>query len=109
MIPAFIQTEGPLSFQALTHLLSVNVLLLGTSNILWVPLANTFGRRLIILISLLMLMGFSLWAAEAKSYGSLIAARVFMGLAAAPAEAVAPSVVGEVFFVHQRGRAMVRS
>jgi hypothetical protein len=31
-----------------------------------------------------------------------------MGLAAGPAETVAPDVVGEVFFIHERGRAMVR-
>jgi MFS family permease len=107
MVTAFIRTEGPIPFPSLTRLISVNVLLLGVSNIWWVPLANTYGRRPIILFTILLLTGFSIWAAEAKSYHSLLAARLFMGLAAGPAETVAPDVVGEVFFVHERGRAMV--
>lgn len=74
----------------------------------WVPLANTFGRRPVILVALLLLTLSSMWAGLAKSYESLLAARLFMGIGGAPADAVAPDVVGEVFFVHQRGRAMVR-
>jgi hypothetical protein len=30
-----------------------------------------------------------------------------MGIGGGPADAVAPDVVGEIFFVHQRGRVMV--
>jgi hypothetical protein len=48
-----------------------------------------------------------MWAGLAKSFDSLLAARLFMGAGGGPADAVAPDVVGEVFFVHQRGRAMV--
>jgi hypothetical protein len=106
MVPAFIRTEGPLPFPTLTRLISVNVLLLGVSNIWWVPLANTYGRRPVTLFTLLLLTAFSIWAAVAESYDSLLAARLFMGLAAGPAETVAPDVVGEVFFIHERGRAM---
>lgn len=80
---------------------------MGASNIWWTPLANTFGRRPIILISLLLLTLASMWAGLAKSFDSLLAARFFMGIGGGPADAVAPDVVGEVFFVHQRGRAMV--
>lgn len=80
---------------------------MGASNIWWTPLANTFGRRPIMLISLLLLTLASMWAGLAKSFESLLAARLFMGIGGGPADAVAPDVVGEVFFVHQRGRAMV--
>ena len=83
------------------------MLMMGASNIWWTPLANTFGRRPIMLISLLVLTFASMWAGLAKSYHSLLAARLFMGIGGGPADAVAPDVVGEVFFVHQRGRAMV--
>jgi hypothetical protein len=97
----------PTSFSKLTRLLAVNVLFLGTSNLVWVPLANTYGRRPIILLSLLILVFSSMWAGLAKNFDSLLAARVFMGIGGGPADAVAPDVVGEIFFVHQRGRAMV--
>lgn len=79
----------------------------GASNFLWVPLANTFGRRPIMLISLLMLVFFSMWAGLAKDFSSLLAARFFMGFSNGPADTIAPDIIGEIYFVHQRGRAMV--
>jgi MFS family permease len=81
--------------------------MLGASNLWWVPLANTFGRRPVILVSLLVLVFSSMWAALATSFNSLLVARLFMGIGGGPADAVAPDTVGEIFFVHQRGRAMV--
>lgn len=59
---------------------------MGAANIWWVPLANTFGRRPIILGNILLLVLSSMWAGLAKSFGSLLAARVFMGIAVAPAD-----------------------
>jgi MFS family permease len=97
----------PKSFSQLTYLVAVNILTLGASNIWWVPLANTYGRRPVILSSLLVLVFSSMWAGLATSFSSLLAARIFMGIGGAPADAVSPEVVGEIFYVHQRGRAMV--
>lgn len=97
----------PKGFSQLTYLVAVNILMLGVSNLWWVPLANTFGRRPVILGSLLLLTLSSMWAGLATSFDSLLAARLFMGIAGGPADAVSPDVVGEIFFVHQRGRAMV--
>lgn len=81
--------------------------MLGVANLWWVPLANTFGRRPVILGSLLLLIFSSMWAGLTTDFDSLLAARVFMGIGGAPADAVSPDVVGEILFVHQRGRAMV--
>lgn len=97
----------PKPFSTLTHLAAVNILMLGFSNLWWVPLANTFGRRPITLISLLLLIFSSMWAGLTTNFNSLLAARIFMGIGGGPADAVSPDVVGEIFFVHQRGRAMV--
>ncbi|KAJ5995550.1 hypothetical protein N7481_002527 [Penicillium waksmanii] len=118
----------PVSIGKLTHLIAVNVLMMGAANIWWVPLANIFGRRPIILGNLLLLVLCSMWAGLATSFENLLAARIFMGIAVAPADTskqasqytlsfhlslishvsilVAPNVVGEIFFAHQRGRAM---
>jgi MFS family permease len=81
--------------------------MVGASNVFWVPLSNVYGRRPIMLIALLLATLAAMWAGLAKSFDSLLAARLFMGIGGAPADTVAPDVVGEVFFVHQRGRAMV--
>lgn len=97
----------PKPFSTLTYLVAVNILMLGFSNLWWVPLANTFGRRPVILGSLLLLTLSSMWAGLTENFNSLLAARLFMGIGGGPADAVSPDVVGEIFFVHQRGRAMV--
>ncbi|EUC40587.1 hypothetical protein COCMIDRAFT_9563 [Bipolaris oryzae ATCC 44560] len=96
----------PKKFSQLTYFIAVNVFMLGAANLWWVPLANTFGRRPVILASLLLLVFSSMWAGLATSFDSLLAARIFMGIGGAPADAVSPDVVGEIFFVHERGRAM---
>lgn len=96
----------PKGFSELTYLIAVNVLMMGVANLWWVPLANTFGRRSVTLLSLLLLVFSSMWAGLAKTFHGLLAARLVMGIASAPADAVSPDVVGEIFFVHQRGRAM---
>ncbi|KAL6151511.1 hypothetical protein ACJQWK_10473 [Exserohilum turcicum] len=96
----------PKRFSQLTYLVAVNILMMGVSNLWWVPLSNTFGRRPVILGSLLLLILSSMWAGLATSFNSLLAARLFMGIGSGPADAVSPEVVGEIFFVHQRGRAL---
>ncbi len=99
--------------------------MMGAANIWWVPLANTFGRRPITLLNLLILVFCSMWAGLATSFESLLAARFFMGVGVGPADTstcavtfalgralimlVAPNVIGEIYFTHQRGKAMVCS
>ncbi|KUM56360.1 hypothetical protein ACN42_g10853 [Penicillium freii] len=105
---AFLATDfqPPVAQAHLSHLIAVNVLMFGAANIWWVPLSNVFGRRPIILVSLVMLTMCSIWATKATSFTSLLAARVFQGIAGAPADTISPGVIGEIYFRHQRGRAM---
>lgn len=49
----------------------------------------------------------TVWCGEAKSFDSLLGARVVQGFGMGPADSIAANVVGEMFFVHERGRAMV--
>ena len=83
----------------------VNVLMFGLSNIFWVPLNNIFGRRPVLLLSTLIFTFASMWCGLAKSFNSLLAARAVQGLAGT-AYSLVPETVGDVFFVHERGRAM---
>lgn len=102
----FVFFELKYTFAKLTQLQAVNVLLAGAGNLLWVPLANCYGRRPVILVAVLIMTLTSVWCGEATSFSSLLAGRLFQGLGQAAADGVAPDVVGEIFFVHQRGRAM---
>lgn len=81
--------------------------MMGASNVWWVPLANMFGRRPVLLAASLLMVLASAWGGLAgASFGSLLAARIVQGIGAGPSETIAPALVGEVYFVDERGRAM---
>jgi MFS family permease len=65
------------------------------------------GRRPVLLLATLLMTLCSVWCAEAKTFGSLLAARALQGAGAGASEMVAPALIGDLFFIHQRGRAMV--
>ncbi|EFQ36723.1 major facilitator superfamily transporter [Colletotrichum graminicola M1.001] len=90
----------------LTHFIAVNTLFLGTSNILWVPCSNIFGRRPVLLAATLLMTVATIWCAVSTTYNSVLVARLFQGIGAGASETVAPALIGEVFFVDERGRAM---
>ena len=51
-----------------------------------VPLSNIYGRRLVLLASLLVLMASHIWRVEAKSYSSFMGAAALAGIGGAPGE-----------------------
>lgn len=85
----------------------VNILFIGAANIWWVPLSNWMGRRPVLIIATTILTFCTLWCALATSYESLLVARIFQGIGGAAADTVAPALIGDMFPIHQRGRAMV--
>ncbi|KAH7263024.1 major facilitator superfamily domain-containing protein [Fusarium tricinctum] len=98
--------QDPRSFSELSVLIAIHVLFLGGANIWWVPLSNWMGRRPVLILATLLLTFSTLWCGLATSYESLLAARALQGIGGAAADSVAPALVGDLFPVHQRGRAM---
>jgi MFS family permease len=96
----------PQPFSKLTHLVAVSVLMAGASNVFWVPLSNIFGRRPVLLAGTMLLTLCSMWGGLAQSFSSLLASRIFQGCGIGPSETTAPALIGEVFFLDSRGRAM---
>ena len=66
-------------------------------------LAVKIGKRPIYVASSIGLMVTCFWAAEAKSFGSLVAARAVQGFCMAPMDALVPASIGDIWFVHERG------
>jgi MFS family permease len=66
-------------------------------------LAVVYGKRPVYLITSVLLMVTSFWAAGSNSLASLTAARCIQGLSMAPMEALIPASIGDVWFVHERG------
>jgi MFS family permease len=73
-----------------------------------VPLSNWAGRRPVLLLATLLMTLCTVWCAVAKSFGSLLAARILQAAGGGAADSVAPALIGDMYFVHERGRAMVR-
>ncbi|KAK3685145.1 major facilitator superfamily domain-containing protein [Podospora appendiculata] len=92
----FLTLLGPLE-------VSFNVLILGLGNIFWVPLANVFGRRPILITSALVLFVASVCGTFTSDFHRVLFIRISQGLGSSVAETIAPAIVGDMFFVHERG------
>lgn len=108
-----------LTFVQLNHALSVTSLGLATGCVLFIPLANKFGRRPIYLASIGLMLATALWMAEISSLAELYIANLLQGLAGATNEAIVQMTVcgltnsfsrltqcvkiADLFFVHHRG------
>lgn len=76
----------------------------GLGPFLWIPLANRFGRRPVLLFTTLLGFATILGAASATSFAALVGVRVVNGLWPA-AMALGPAVVVDCFALGARGRA----
>jgi len=82
---------------------------IGTSSLgplLFTPFANIYGRRSAYLISILIGFASAAGSAAAKSFGTLILARAINGFGPSAALGLGAGTVVDLFYVHERGRAM---
>lgn len=100
----FFPTAGPAGMSnaiaKTAYFFTTTALLQGTGNILWMPLVNKYGRRPIYLASFSLYLVAALWLSFTKSYGSFLAARIFMGFCAGAAETMAPLSIADGKFIH---------
>ncbi|GKT57568.1 major facilitator superfamily transporter [Colletotrichum tofieldiae] len=85
-----------------TDLLTYPTLFMGIGNLFSMPLCVTLGRRPVFLVSLVLLVTSGLWCAFSTSLGSHIAGRNVYSLAAGQSEALAPFIIEEIHFLHER-------
>ncbi|KAL7960557.1 MFS general substrate transporter [Trichoderma compactum] len=81
-------------------------LLIGLGNIVWVPVANKWGRRPVYVASYMIYFATAVWLIFEKSYARFLAGRILMGFGAGAAETLAPITIADIFFLHERGRIM---
>lgn len=104
-------TLSPMSIAAFSSAVSKTALLFstasmvaGVSNLLWVPLAVKYGRRVVYTSSFLVFGLCCIWSARATSYGILLASRIIAAWFSGSAECVAPMTIADIFFLHERGK-----
>lgn len=75
---------------------------LGLGSVIASPTAILFGKRPVYLASAILFIGTSVWAGYAPNFPSLLAARVFQGVAISPVECLPSATIAEIFFLHER-------
>lgn len=75
---------------------------MGVGSVIASPTAILYGKRPVYLISAIIFIGTSLWAAWSPSFNSLLVARVFQGMAVSPVECLPSATIAEIFFLHER-------
>ena len=104
--PVLMQMYPASEANRVTDLLTYPTLFMGIGNLIAMPLCVAIGRRPVFLETLILCIASAIWCANAKSLSSHIAGRDIFSLAAGQSEALAPMIVQEIFFLHERGRAV---
>ncbi|PYH94445.1 MFS transporter [Aspergillus ellipticus CBS 707.79] len=98
------------SFTSVALLTGYHLCGVGVAGILIVPTARVWGKRHLFLLGNALMVASCAWAgASQHNYRSLLWARIFQGVALAPFEALVNACVGDLFYVHERGKRMALS
>ncbi|KAB8298136.1 hypothetical protein EYC80_001892 [Monilinia laxa] len=108
IIPAYanIAEDLGVSLQRVTYLTSLQIAILGGAPLLWKPLSNTFGRRPLFLISLIVSLIGNIGCAKSPTYTTMAVCRAIVAFFICPAGAIGSAVVTESFFKKDRARYM---
>jgi len=93
-------------FSAIAELTGWYLLGVGLSGFLFVPSGRIWGKRHLFVFATLLLVVTSAWGGASNTrerYRSMVAARVWQGIATAPFEAFVNAAVGDLYFVHVSG------
>lgn len=85
-------------------LISYPNLAFGFGSLLLVPLYLKFGRRPVMLSSMLFFVVGIVGASQANDFTGLMVARVFASFGSGICEAIPVQLVNDIFFLHERGR-----
>ena len=107
-IPAFLQMS--LFFHRpvgdITHLIGAYTLMMGFGVLLWNPLADRYGRRPVLLLSLSECLIATCGVAVSKSYAGIMVARVFQGLGVCAPLSLGAAYMKEMYSPRNRGTAL---
>ncbi|GAA5821619.1 hypothetical protein JCM3770_005701 [Rhodotorula araucariae] len=87
-----------------SYFVSVPIIFLGVFPLIWAPISNRIGRRPVLLISALLSAAMHFAGAYCNSYGALMTTRVFQAIFLCPPQSIGATMVGEMFFQHEKGQ-----
>ena len=95
--------EFNVDFTKVSLLTGYSLCATGAVGILISALARKYGKRPCLLFSIACAFAGTIWGGFAGSYNSLLGARIVQGLSVAMFESVMFSVIGDLYYVHERG------
>lgn len=84
----------------------VMFLFFGWACLIWQPIALTYGRRGVYLITTLLAVPVMVWTAYSRTAGEWFAHRVLIGIIVSPIESLCEVTVFDLFYAHNRGTYM---
>lgn len=84
----------------------VMFLFFGWACLIWQPLALTYGRRGVYLITMFLTIPMMVWTAYSSSSGEWFAHRILIGIIVSPIESLSEVTVFDLYFAHNRGTYM---
>lgn len=75
---------------------------MGVGSVFASPTAILWGKRPVYLTCAILFIGTSVWCAASPSFESLMAARVFQGIAVSSVECLPSATIAEIYFLHER-------
>ncbi|KAI3576140.1 major facilitator superfamily domain-containing protein [Fusarium oxysporum f. sp. albedinis] len=98
-----ISQDTGISIADLVQGTGVMFLFLGWSCLFWQPIALTYGRRGVYLISTVAAVPLMVWTAYSRSAGEWYAHRILLGFFVSPIESLPEVSIPDIFFAHERG------
>ncbi|KAJ6009163.1 hypothetical protein N7522_004179 [Penicillium canescens] len=99
-----ISSETGVSLNNMNGGSALNYLLLGFFNIVWIPSAMKFGRKIVYILSLLILLGGSVWGGFYTGTTQYYIMLAIQGVGTAAYQALIQLTIFDMFFAHERGR-----
>lgn len=81
-------------------------LMQGWCCLLWQPIAMTYGRRCVYILTIVLSIGPMIWTPFSHGAGQWYAHRILLGIACCPVESLPEVSVPDLFFAHERGKYM---
>ncbi|KAJ7067500.1 major facilitator superfamily domain-containing protein [Mycena amicta] len=106
MNPAYAQVALSLHVSVVeaSYIGTIGIAAAGLGSFIWAPLSNVYGRRPVLILSQAIAIAASFGSAFAKTWGTIVLGRFFVGLGVASGNVVCFAVVADLFCLHERGK-----